>query len=176
MICYRGVGEELSVILDDSVLAHFNRFQQRTAWCREAGGQLFSRLACDNALRIERATGPKWSDWRSRTSFLPNRRAERREIRRLFKRGEHFVGDWHTHPQDRPEPSYRDVESTQEMFSKSKHSLRGFILAIVGRVDPPDGLFVALVDSDTVHELRALRCGAQNVGTKTRVGDSATDG
>ena len=136
------------------MLRRFERYQQRTAWCREAGGQLFARLEEPNVVRVQRATGPRWSDRRGRAFFEPNRRAERREIRRLFAEGEHFVGDWHTHPEGHPMPSPRDIESVQEMFVKSRHSLSGLFMVIVGTATLPDGLFVALATGDAIHEMQ----------------------
>ena len=139
------------------MLRRFERYQQRTRWCREAGGQLFARFEAPSVVRVKRATGPRWSDRRGRTFFEPNRRAERKEIRRLFAEGEHFVGDWHTHPEGCPVPSPKDIESVQEMFLKSRHSLAGLFMVIVGTANLPDGLFVALVTGDAIHEMRMAR-------------------
>ena len=73
----------------------------------------------------------------------------------MFKRGWHFVGDWHTHPEERPRPSGLDIRGVQEMFVKSRHSLESLVLVIVGTAGFPDGLFVAMVTADAVHELQS---------------------
>jgi hypothetical protein len=57
------------------------------------------------------ATGPRRTDRRTRTSSVPDRRAEQREIDDRFRRGLHFLGDWHTHPKNIPHPSGPDVAS-----------------------------------------------------------------
>ena len=76
---------------------HFRNHRQLRWWHREAGGQLFARFALPDIV-IEKATGPRRSDWRTRYSYRPNRRAEQREIRAHHAQGLHFVGDWHSHP------------------------------------------------------------------------------
>ena len=86
----------------------------------------------------------------SRFSFRPNRAAEQREIDNRHKKGLHFVGDWHTHPEDIPQPSHLDISSMQETVAKSIHSLNGFLMVIVGTKEFPDALSVSLCDGKTI--------------------------
>jgi len=123
-----------TLILSDTVLSYFDRFRQSRPLDKEAGGQLFARID-GSTIIVDRATGPRRSDWRTPFSFIPNRLAERREIRSLFKEGLHYVGDWHTHPEAHPCPSDTDKRSMHDMFQKSHHQLAGFILVIVGTAE-----------------------------------------
>ena len=143
-----------TLVLTDAVIEHLLRHRQAGVGSREAGGQLFARFDGDT-IQIERATGPRPSDRRSLMTFVPNRLAERREIKRLFNEGLHYVGDWHTHPEARPSPSQTDIDSFREMFRKSRHKLASFVVVIVGTLAPPEGLFVALCDGSEFRELRA---------------------
>lgn len=93
---------------------------------------------------VERATGPRRSDRRTTWSFIPNRLAEHREIRTLFKDGLHYIGDWHTHPEAHPHPSATDRRSVTDMFQESQHQLAGFVLVIVGTAEDTSGLFVGI--------------------------------
>src|SRR4051794_24267203 len=95
------------------VLEHFSRYRQHRFYQTEAGGQLFANFAGDR-IQVVEATGPRRTDTRSRTSYVPDRRAEQREIDVRHERGLHYVGDWHTHPEDIPAPSGRDAESISE--------------------------------------------------------------
>lgn len=137
-----------------TVLSHFDRSRQSGSKSKEAGGQLFA-LIDDNIIFIEQATGPRPSDRRTPLSFIPNRLAERSEIRRLFKKGLHYVGDWHTHPEAKPRPSSTDERSINETFRKSRHQLDGFILAIVGTDPLPSGLFIGVTDGKSLTRLTA---------------------
>src|ERR1700730_5735407 len=120
------------LVFTEPVIERFAKYRQTRWWQREAGGQLFACVALPEILVVE-ATGPRRSDWRTRYTYIPNRRAEQREINGRHPRGLHFIGDWHTHPEDQPVPSWRDEESIREAFVESEHALNGFILAIVGR-------------------------------------------
>lgn len=153
MIAYGLTQSGQTLVLSDEVLNHFQAHRQTGHQEHEAGGQLFARI--DGAeIIIEKATGPRKLDRRSRYSFCPSRMAERREIKKLFKTGLHYVGDWHTHPQSRPAPSQTDIRSFQEMFRRSRHQLKSFVMIIVGSDPGADGLFVALCDGTSITPLR----------------------
>jgi integrative and conjugative element protein (TIGR02256 family) len=135
-----------------AAVEHLRRYRQLRWWSREAGGQLFAWFALPDII-IEKATGPRRSDWRTRHSFRPNRRAEQEEIRLQHADGLHFIGDWHTHPERISRPSSQDQQSVQEMFSRSSHFLNAFVLVIAGQEEFPLGLFVSLVDHSTIVQI-----------------------
>lgn len=142
-----------ALVLPNHVVHHLNRHRQTRFFSREAGGQLFSRLQGGDVV-VDRITGPRTSDWRTRTSYRPNRAAERREIRSQFREGFHFVGDWHSHPEAQPQPSRTDLLSIAECVRQSVHDLNGFILVLVGLARWPEGLHVSVHDGTTMAVLR----------------------
>lgn len=133
------------VTFSSDAMEHFLRHQQTWRWRREAGGQLFARVSND-LIAIEKATGPRPTDLRTRLTYVPDRRAEQLEINAHHAQGLHFVGDWHTHRQRQPVPSPRDIQSIVECLRRSTHDLRGFVLVIVGTLPPPDGFHVSVHD------------------------------
>ncbi|WP_158253180.1 Mov34/MPN/PAD-1 family protein [Marinobacter maroccanus] len=138
----------LTVELSDSVLAHFNQHAQHSDASPEAGGQLFANITEEGChWFVSSATGPRPSDHRSRFFFNPDRRIERREIKDEYEQGKHYVGDWHTHPQQSPQPSASDTRSMGEIFEKSIHQLPGILMIIVGTHPPPDGVWVSMHSS-----------------------------
>ena len=152
VIEYSIEGSGQTLILSHSVIDHLRRHRQTKPSSREAGGQLFARFE-GNIIGIERATGPRSSDRRGLMTFVPNRLAERWEIKRLFKEDLHYVGDWHTHSESSPRPSQTDIASFKEMFRKSRHKLASFAIVISGTASPPEGLFVGLCDDTGWREL-----------------------
>ena len=140
------------VVFADPVLAHFDRHRQIRVDSPEAGGQLFARFDGD-IIRIEHASGPRSSDQRGPKVFIPNRIAERHEIRRVFKDGLHYVGDWHTHPEPTPSPSQIDIQSFREMYQNSRHGLASFLMVIVGTSSDENGIYVALCNENTPRRL-----------------------
>jgi integrative and conjugative element protein (TIGR02256 family) len=142
-----------TVTFTDDVLAHFERNQQVRFWQREAGGLLFAKLSLP-VIEVCRATGPRRTDRRTRFSYWPDESVERREIEEMFSRDMHFVGCWHTHPEDAASPSHIDLQNISECVRQSKHALNGFVMAIVGRAALPGSLFVSVCDASQVYPLQ----------------------
>lgn len=148
-------GARQSLSFADRVLRHFDRHRQTRFWHTEAGGLLFAQFEGPSII-VDLATGPRPLDLRSRCSYWPDWKSEQREIDESHALGLHFVGTWHTHPEDAPAPSGVDLRSIADVFKRSRHALNGFVMVIVGR--KPDGadLYVGVWDGVTMHQLRAL--------------------
>ncbi len=121
----------------------------------EAGGILFAQFDFPT-IRIAAVTTPHKSDQRWKTLFIPNRILQRRTIKNHFKKGYHFIGEWHTHPEQNPTPSRLDLKSMREAFLKSNHELNYFIMAIVG--NRPDSLVLWVSAHDGSHFERLEEC------------------
>ncbi len=134
------------------VLSHFRKHRQTRFFHREAGGQLFAILDGASIVVIE-ATGPRKSDYRTRRSYVPDRKAEKEEIAEQQRRGHFFVGDWHTHPEVIAKPSPTDLSSIRDCFRQSVHDLNGFVLVVVGTEELPRCLFVGITDGTETYEL-----------------------
>jgi len=159
MIEYK-IGDSGQVLtFSDSVMAHFKRYQQRGSSDDEAGGQLFAKLS-EEEIAIVEVTGPRRSDRRSRYSYVPERSAEQREILERHSKGLQFVGDWHTHPARFARPSPQDLASIAEMVQRSEHSLKGFVLVIVGQAALPSSMYVCVHDGIGAYELLSSRKNA----------------
>jgi len=141
-----------TLVFSPSVLDHFYMNRQNRFWHRESGGLLFAKLS-PNIVDVSSVTGPRPTDRRSRWRYFPDRRAEQDEIDFFHPLGQHFVGFWHTHPEDRPAPSRIDEESLSESVRLSDHQLNGFVQVIVGRNNFPEGLFVGVGDGSTIYPL-----------------------
>ena len=141
-----------SLQLTDAVLNHFDRHRQTRFWHREAGGLLFARFDLP-IVNVAEATGPRRTDRRTRYSYWPDERAERLEIESRFRRNLHFVGCWHTHPEDIASPSRVDTRNTIDCVKRSHHALNGFVMVIVGRAALPESLHVSVCDEKSVHPL-----------------------
>lgn len=139
--------EGVEIRVEQDPLSVFAAHRQTGFFHLEAGGQLFGR-AGRRRWRVTHATGPDRGDRRCRVGFVPDRRREQRDIADFYARGFDYLGDWHTHPQDVPEPSPRDLNSINDIVRRSVHEMPGFLLCIVGRIGFPDGLWMSLHKSD----------------------------
>jgi len=152
LITYKIGTSGQTLVLNERVLYRFKKFAQTGWWQREAGGQLFSKFD-GNQVSVAEATGPRKTDRRGRTWYEPDKAAEQREIDERFPLGLHFIGDWHTHPEDIPNPSQLDLRSISEGFRRSKHGLNAFVIIIVRRFSFPNGLHVSLHDGSSCYVL-----------------------
>ncbi len=136
-------GSSQIIQLDPVVLNVFWKHRQIDNIALEAGGQLFAETN-NEGINITFASEPSKVDVRSRNRFEPCRKAENKAIRQMFKKSLHFVGDWHTHPQQIPKPSSKDLQSIKECFRLSDHELNFFIMIVIGTADFPQGIWVSL--------------------------------
>jgi integrative and conjugative element protein (TIGR02256 family) len=138
----------------DECLGVLSAHRQEGWRAKEIGGQLFARFSPES-VEVTVATVTKGKSRRSRFGFFPDRNAERADVLSLFKQGLHYIGDWHTHPQDVPTPSSTDERELHDIFVKSQHELPFMLLVIVGTKPPPTGLYVGAVTSRNVCPLRS---------------------
>lgn len=78
-------------------------------------------------------------------------------IRREYEVSEHtrvYFGEWHTHPEDEPIPSFRDTSSINELVLSIDvdKSIDGLILAIVGRED----IYWGFHDGSQLHKIKPI--------------------
>ncbi len=147
-----------SLVFSRSALKQFENFRQTTSGLPEAGGQLFAKIA-GNQIRVQQATSLRPSDKRGRMHFVPDRLAEQSDIARMHMKGLHYVGDWHTHPDAFPVPSFTDIQSIRECVLKSRHELNGFIMVIVGTGPVPQSLHISVHDGRVHSVLKASGAG-----------------
>ena len=143
MIRYLAAGGTQVVELTDNALVQMTAHVQSRTHMAEAGGQLFAVLE-EGVVRVVEALGPSCVDKRSRYSFEPSSWVAQRRIKAMHRRGLHYVGDWHTHPERLPTPSSDDRRAVLSLFKESRHALAGFLMVIVGTASAPEGLYVAI--------------------------------
>lgn len=114
------------------VLQHFERFQQKRFWDKEAGGQLFWEPTPEGHKRIAAITGPRSTDRRSRYAYKADHAQEQIEIDQKYQIGQYFMGDWHTHPERIARPSALDIQAIKQIYQTSQNPGPGFLLVIVG--------------------------------------------
>lgn len=138
------------------VLQTFELHRQSSVSDLEAGGVLLARFELPNVI-IEEVTAPSLKDRRSRLAFVADQASRRRAVSRAYKKGLHFIGEWHTHPQADPTPSACDLRSMNDLFVKSLHELNLLVMVIVGARTPELSLWISLHDASCSHLLTKLR-------------------
>ncbi|MGJ8652601.1 MAG: Mov34/MPN/PAD-1 family protein [Opitutaceae bacterium] len=119
---------------------------------KESGGILFAEIT-NTEVRIVKATRAEKRASISRVLFKPSLRKKRIAVKEAFKSGLHFVGEWHTHPEQDPTPSRLDTESMEDSFKRSKHELERFIMIIVGNREDQLSLSVTFHSESGIRSL-----------------------
>ena len=103
----------------------------------EAGGILLGRLILDSEdVVIDEATKPAPEDRRSRFYFWRSNEPALRRVAEAWKTSggtQVYLGDWHTHPEDVPQPSCVDRQNWERLLNKSRYEQDFLLFVIVGR-------------------------------------------
>lgn len=119
----------------------------------ESGGLLFSNLAAEDCINITEISTPSFLDIRNKFFFNHNKINAQKRINTNFKKGLHYIGDWHSHPEEIATPSNKDIESIKDIFRSSKHKLNFMIHIIIGQSKNPNDIYMCITDGNKI-----LRC------------------
>lgn len=112
--------------------------QVRSTDC-EAGGILLGRLIRDASdVVIDHATSPSAADRRGRFSFFRAQRPAQIAVDDAWAASDcslNYVGEWHTHPEDSPNPSFTDRLNWMQIVRRAKFEQDFLLFMIVGRID-----------------------------------------
>ncbi|WP_104047656.1 Mov34/MPN/PAD-1 family protein [Vibrio jasicida] len=120
----------LSVYFSEKAVNQLHHHKQ-TGSRNEAGGFLFGEIQ-SGVVTIQVVSTPSKADKRSRYGFSWNKHEANKTIQENFKKGLHYLGDWHTHPCSQPTPSLDDTQAIRSTFLDSQHQLNYFIMLILG--------------------------------------------
>ncbi|MGE0330209.1 MAG: Mov34/MPN/PAD-1 family protein [Ramlibacter sp.] len=135
-----GTSDRISqrVVIDPSVIKHVAGYRQIKIWATEAGGQLFGSIDPQEIV-VTLATGPYRGDERSRHRYRSKPEAAQDAIQKSAKQGLLYLGEWHTHAEDRPNASSLDSEAMKLLVGNSRLNSDSLLLFIVGRNTQVDG-------------------------------------
>jgi integrative and conjugative element protein (TIGR02256 family) len=119
------------VALTDTVMQEISRFTQAPEANREAGGILLGRYRGPH-VEILRCTTPMPEDRRTRFGFVRQDKGHQQvAVKEWLESGGsiNFVGEWHTHPERHPTPSWVDRRSWRAQMGKHKPNPMVFVIA-----------------------------------------------
>ncbi|WP_298831318.1 Mov34/MPN/PAD-1 family protein [uncultured Piscinibacter sp.] len=148
-------GASWTLELSDSVLAVLGANAQFGRRDPESVGQLFVRDLTQAEVVVELATVLKPTLAR-RTRVKFDVAAAQSERDRLFEKGWHCIGIWHSHPEPFPSPSDEDHELASDHARAAQGQLSGLTFAIVGTSPLPAGLGVWVHDGQDMHGMVLL--------------------
>ncbi|WYX33743.1 Mov34/MPN/PAD-1 family protein [Achromobacter xylosoxidans] len=155
---YQVAGARWKLEIPESVAQFLGQHVQCTWRAKESVGQLYSRDLTAPTIVIDQATllKPLWSR-RTRVQFAPSAAMAERE--KMFNRGLHCIGLWHSHPESTPTPSREDLELASDYALAANGQLSGIVFAILGTAPFPAGLAVWIHDGSALHGADSVRDG-----------------
>jgi integrative and conjugative element protein (TIGR02256 family) len=109
------------VLIDLTVLRCIKKYLQSKPADKEAGGILIGEYYYGNHLHITDCTEPSTEDDRGRFSFHRKSPHHQELTRKLWSKSgktKTWIGEWHTHPEDTPNPSTIDINNWQKNLPK----------------------------------------------------------
>ncbi len=100
---------------------------------RETGGILIGRYSSDLTVAwVEAITDEPWDSRAGRTWFVRGTAGLKKLLKNFWRDGRHYIGEWHSHPNYNPDPSFPDLSAIQAIARKSDFVCRRPILVVIG--------------------------------------------
>ncbi len=144
--------EKIEILINRSVFNIIEKFKQTSKKANEAGGILLGQVT-DEKVYILKVTTPNKFDKASRYSFDCNKDAAQVIINYEFTNSGQktiYIGEWHTHPENYPNPSGVDKRMIDNQYFKNKLNEPFLILLIQGLKD----LYIAIFDGKKLSETK----------------------
>lgn len=157
---YRLQGAAWTLAITDDVAVFLLPYVQRRRLSRESVGQLYTRDLTTREVVVEQATlltrvNAAWG----RVSFDVKQAIAEREA--MFGQGYHCLGLWHSHPEQIPHPSPRDLRLLRNhAAAATAQDYSGVVFAILGTHPLPEGLGIWVHDGEALHEAKAVFGGS----------------
>ena len=122
----------------------------------ENGGILLGSEIGKQYYRINRVSEPcMLIDRSSKYGCIRDAEKANEIIKREYESSNHkrvYFGEWHTHPENEPNPSTIDISSIRDVFFKSKIVIDGVFLAIVGL----KSIYWGFYDGTNIHKIELI--------------------
>lgn len=122
------------IFLSERVLGEFENYKQDQINKNESGGILLGQVSKNNIYVLKNSIPSKY-DISKRYSFERDMTNAQKIIDLEFKESEGrtiYLGEWHTHPENDPNPSGQDLKMIKDQFQKNKLNEPFIILIIFG--------------------------------------------
>lgn len=123
------------VTIAPSARAALERYRQ-TGEAREAGGVLLGRVITESGdIVVDEATEPTPQDVRRRFAFLRKKQPTQRFVDQAWANSggtRIYLGEWHSHPEERPTPSGKDIVNWHVIVRDATYEQEGLLFVIVG--------------------------------------------
>ncbi|WP_159994016.1 Mov34/MPN/PAD-1 family protein [Roseomonas sp. 18066] len=154
-VLYQDASGRFSVLVTQAAIASMVSVSAAAAQ-RETGGILIGRLTGNGSTAVVMEATSKPGGSRSGWFwFVRGTRGLTQLLEQRWRQGQHYLGEWHYHPNVSPEPSARDLQTMAAIARDGRYQCREPVLAIIGG-HPPTRWRLSVVVSPTGEPPQAL--------------------
>lgn len=122
--------------LSKNVISSMNEFVQDEKFKDEAGGVLLGRFILNTKdIIVDKVTTPLYGDLRGRYQYIREADNHQKLIIDAWNKSAgtcNYLGEWHTHPENYPNPSSQDLKNWKEILNTRTFSSQYLYFVIVG--------------------------------------------
>ncbi|MFE7062022.1 Mov34/MPN/PAD-1 family protein [Sutcliffiella sp. NPDC057660] len=122
--------------INDDVLEKFRTYRQLESRDTEAGGVLMGRfIEGSDDIILDLITEPTEKDRRERCFFKKHLETHQELVDKIWEESEgtcNYVGEWHTHPEKHPSPSFHDRREWKKVLKKTQCESSFLFFFIIG--------------------------------------------
>ena len=141
-----------TIVLHAQPLDILELFTQHSKKAPESGGIMLGKLI-NGEINVLKLSVPTSLDKASRTNFERSKVAAQIILDYEFHNSSGqltYLGEWHTHPERFPTPSYTDLHMLKEQFKQNTLQVDFVLLLIKGT----EGLYIRLMDKHGYYECK----------------------
>lgn len=149
------LNDKLKVIIEDNALNDMYKYKPER-YCHENGGVLLGKFnKNENTYIISNVSTTNPEDKKGRNFFIRNKRQAQIIINKFWKKSKgeiNYLGEWHTHNENYPTPSFTDKHLVQQILNNKNIEIENVFMVILGRKNE---LYICTIDSKK--EIQQLR-------------------
>ncbi|MGZ3862490.1 MAG: Mov34/MPN/PAD-1 family protein [Bacteroidia bacterium] len=147
--------DKFTLTIHKDVLSIFESYIQDTYKKNESGGILLGQLK-DNQVYLIRASVPNKFDKASRHNFERDKIIAQIIVDNEFANSNGktiYIGEWHTHPEDKPLPSGQDERMIKDQLKLNKN-IEPYLFMIIQGIK---SLYVGIYDGKKLTEMKNIK-------------------
>ena len=140
--------------IEDIALTKLFKYLQQSNTSKEAGGILIGKQTKgEEEYYLCDVSEPSHMDKRGRFSFVRNKVSAQQIINKKWHESngiENYLGEWHSHPENRPTPSHVDRNLIRQIVRDGTNAFKKVFLIIVGK---DRSLYIGVTNSEISREI-----------------------
>lgn len=145
MIVKRG---KYIINISEDILSVLDNYKQKK-FQNESGGIILGYVHNDHRIYISKISQPNFNDKATRYGFVRDKKAAQLIVNSEFHESGGkviYLGEWHTHPEPYPSPSFVDINMIKQQYKNNKINEDFLILLIQGT----ESIYIALYNGSQI--------------------------